>query len=227
MGSIGENYQKIAANVKRLNPNTTLVSVSKLKPIEDLREAFEAGCRVFGENYVDELVEKAPQLPDAKFHLIGHLQTNKVAKVCRIPNLGMIETIDSIKLATKVNNSYGSGRGQLSIMVQVNTSQEPQKHGIQRGSELFELIRYITSNCPNLKFEGLMTIGETGESERDFNTLIDIRKECSQELQIPLESIKLSMGMSADYELACTMGADYVRVGSSIFGARPPKQTHQ
>lgn len=223
MDTIAQRYQKIQSNVSELNPNTTLVSVSKLKPIEDLKEAYDAGCRVFGENYVDELIEKAPQLPDAKFHLIGHLQSNKVAKVCRIDNLGMIETVDSIKLADKINNSWGSQRAPLSVMIQVNTSEEPQKFGIQRGESLINLIDHINANCKNLLFKGLMTIGEIGESKRDFETLIDIRRECADALKIDESTIGLSMGMSNDYELACTMGASYVRVGSSIFGSRPPK----
>ena len=223
METIAQKYNKISSRVLELNPNTTLVSVSKLKPIEDLKEAYEAGCRVFGENYVDELVEKAPQLPEAKFHLIGHLQSNKVSKVCHIDNLAMIETVDSIKLADKINNSWGNQRAPLPIMVQVNTSGEPQKFGIQRGESLINLIDHINKNCKNLLFKGLMTIGEIGESKRDFETLIDIRKECSEALKCDINTIELSMGMSSDYELACTMGASYVRVGSSIFGARPPK----
>ncbi|OHT10263.1 hypothetical protein TRFO_04279 [Tritrichomonas foetus] len=219
---VAQNYLDISARVKELNPKATLVAVSKTKPIEMLREAFEAGCRIFGENYVDEIVEKGPLLPKARFHMIGHLQSNKVSKVCAIPNLAMIETIDTEKLADKVNNSW-KGSEPLSVMVQVNTSDEPQKNGIQAGEKLFTLVQHINEKCPNLKFVGLMTIGEIGESSRDFESLINTRNQVAEHFGVEQETIKLSMGMSADYELALEMGSDYVRVGSSIFGARQYK----
>lgn len=221
--SVAENYLKIYNRVKELSPNATLVAVSKTKPIEDLKEAFDAGCRVFGENYVDEIVTKGPQLPEAKFHMIGHLQTNKVNKVCSIENLGMIETIDNDHLATKVNNSWKFD-SVLPVMIQVNTSDEPQKNGVQIGPQLKELAQHIINNCPKLKFTGLMTIGEIGQSHRDFETLKNARDNLASELKVEPNSLKLSMGMSADYELALQMGSDYVRVGSSIFGAREYKK---
>lgn len=217
--SVAENYLKIYNRVKELNPNATLVAVSKTKPIEMLQEAFNSGCRTFGENYVDEIVTKGPLLPEAKFHMIGHLQSNKVNKVCSIPNLGMIETIDSDHLANKVNNGWKFEQP-LPVMIQVNTSDEPQKNGVQVGEALTNLAQHIINNCPKLKFTGLMTIGEIGESHRDFETLKNARDNLAAELKVDSASLKLSMGMSADYELALQMGSDYVRVGSSIFGAR-------
>ena len=221
---VGENYKVISQRVKELNPSATLVAVSKTKPIEMLKDAYNSGCRVFGENYVDEIVAKAPLIPDARFHMIGHLQSNKVNKVCSIPNLAMIETIDTEKLADKVNNGWKSEE-KLSVMVQVNTSEEPQKNGVQVGPNLFNLVRHIINNCPKLQFHGLMTIGEIGESKRDFESLKNTRDTLAKELNVQPETIKLSMGMSADYELALEMGSDYVRVGSSIFGARQYKHS--
>lgn len=220
--NVAENYLKIYNRVKELNPNATLVAVSKTKPIEMLKEVFDAGCRVFGENYVDEIVTKGPLLPEAKFHMIGRLQTNKVNKVCSIPNLGMIETIDNEHLATKVNNGWKFDHI-LPVMIQVNTSDEPQKNGVQIGEQLKVLAQHIINNCPKLKFTGLMTIGEIGQSQRDFETLTNARDKLASELNVEPASLKLSMGMSADYELALQMGSDYVRVGSSIFGAREYK----
>lgn len=218
MSTIGERYLEIAARVKELKSDATLVSVSKTKPIEDLKEAFDAGCRVFGENYVDEIVEKSPLLPEAQFHMIGHLQSNKVAKVCRCPNLTMIHTIDSISLADKVNRAWAEDRQPLKVLIQVNTSDEQQKSGVLHSdAALMELVEHIEKNCPRLEFHGVMTIGEIGEAERDFDTLIAVRDKLAASLNRPL---KLSMGMSADYELALEKGADYVRVGSSIFGMR-------
>ena len=218
---IGANYTRILARVKELNPEATLVSVSKTKPIEDLQEAFNAGCRVFGENYVDEIVTKSPLLPEAKFHMIGHLQSNKVAKLCRCPNLAMIQSIDSISLAVKVNKAWPEDRQPLDILIQVNTSDEEQKSGVLHSdAKLLELVRHIRDNCPRLRFDGLMTIGEIGEGSRDFDCLVATRDRIADAISVDKKSLKLSMGMSADYELALEKGADYVRVGSSIFGAR-------
>ena len=131
----------------------------------------------------------------------------------------MIHTVDSQHLADKLNNTWPEDRQPLKILIQVNTSQEPQKCGIN-GSAVFELADYIIKNCPHLKFAGLMTIGEIGEASRDFQALIDARTECAGKLNVPPETLELSMGMSADYELALQMGATIVRVGSTIFGAR-------
>jgi pyridoxal phosphate enzyme (YggS family) len=221
MSDIGDNYLQIANRVRELNPSAQLVSVSKTKPIDDLKAAFAAGCRVFGENYVDELVDKAPLIPEAEFHLIGHLQSNKVAKLCRVPNLALIHTIDSENLAAKVNKAWPADRPPLSILIQVNTSDEPQKNGIgHSNTSLLALILFIKDKCPQLVFRGLMTVGELGEGRRDFERLIEVRNRLAGELKIDPKDIELSMGMSADYELALELGATYVRVGSSIFGAR-------
>ena len=218
---IGANYTRILERVKELNPEATLVSVSKTKPIEDLRAALDAGCRVFGENYVDEIVTKSPLLPEAKFHMIGHLQSNKVAKLCRCPNLAMIQTIDSVSLADKVNKAWPEDRPPLDVLIQVNTSDEEQKSGVLHSdAKLMELVKHIIEHCPKLKFHGVMTIGEIGESSRDFDRLIETRDRIAGELKVDKKTLKLSMGMSADYEIALEKGADYVRVGSSIFGAR-------
>lgn len=225
MNDIAANYLDIAKRVAELRPEAVLVSVSKTKPIEDLRAAYEAGCRVFGENYVDEIVAKSGQLPDAEFHMIGHLQSNKVAKVCKCANLAMIHTIDTAELATKVNNALCDERPPLGVLVQVNTSDESQKCGVMHAdARLMDLVRHIRENCPKLLFKGIMTIGEIGESERDFACLAKTSENIAEALGIPNEQVKLSMGMSADYEMALQKGSDYVRVGSSIFGARLPKR---
>lgn len=221
--SVGDNYKRTEARVHELSQSATLVAVSKTKPIELLQECFNAGCRVFGENYVDEIITKAPQLPEASFHMIGHLQSNKVSKLCKMPNLVMIQTIDSIELANKVNNACANREKPLLVCIQVNTSQEPQKCGIMKGDGLFALAHHIKENCPHLELDGLMTIGELGKSARDFQHLMEVRTEVATNLGVAPETIKLSMGMSADYELALQMGASYVRVGSSIFGAREYK----
>ncbi|EAY03409.1 hypothetical protein TVAG_043550 [Trichomonas vaginalis G3] len=216
---VAENYKHINEIVKNLSSTAHLVCVSKTKPIEDLKQVFEAGGRIFGENYVDEIITKGPQLPDAQFHMIGHLQSNKVAKLCKVENLVMIQSIDSKELATKVDKQYVN-RKPLEVLIQINTSAEPQKSGIANGAEASELAKFIVENCHNLKFRGVMTIGETGEASRDFACLVEERRRIAGELGMKPEDLELSMGMSADYELALKMGATFVRVGSSIFGPR-------
>jgi pyridoxal phosphate enzyme (YggS family) len=224
-GDIAANYTRIRARVAELNPSAILVAVSKTKPIDDLRAAFNAGCHIFGENYVDEIVTKSPLIPDAQFHFIGHLQSNKVAKLCRCPNLAMIQTIDSASLASKVNKAWATDRPPLPVLIQVNTSEEPQKGGIIHSDEsLIGLIRHISNQCPRLKFAGVMTIGESGESRRDFETLIQVRQKIVREIGVSESDVALSMGMSGDYELALELGSTIVRVGSSIFGARTVHQ---
>lgn len=208
-----------------------LVAVSKTKPVEALREAYEAGHRHFGENYVQELVEKAPQMPeDVQWHFIGHLQSNKVnALVKGCPALSCIETIDSEKLARAVNRAWsGTVQGRkLRVMVQINSSGEKSKSGVDP-SRCTELCRIIASECEALELAGLMTIGApdySGCRSEDFETLHRCREEVAQAISVEPESLELSMGMSADYENAIQHGSTSVRVGSSIFGVRqyPPK----
>lgn len=216
---IGKNYQAVLKRVKELNSNAVLVAVSKTKPVSDLKQAYDAGCRIFGENYVDEVISKGPKFPDCGFYFIGHLQSNKVNHLCKVENLAMIQTITSENLAKKINSRWPEPRPPLQVMIQVNTSGEAQKNGVNF-SDIAPLAQFIINECPRLKFTGLMTIGEIGEAQRDFQVLIDQRNALSTVLNVPPESIALSMGMSADYELALQMGATYVRVGSTIFGAR-------
>ena len=218
--SLVENYLLIQNNVKKKSENALLVCVSKTKPIEDLIQIFEAGATDFGENYIEELIIKAPLLPKANFHLIGHIQTNKIPKIANIPNLKMIQTIDSIKLAELINKRRNKDLNPIEVLIQVNTSGEPQKFGLLPGNDVFELCQYIIKNCSMLIFKGLMTIGECNESKRDFEVLIKTRDSLAEFLNISNDNILLSMGMSSDYELALQMGANIVRVGSSIFGIR-------
>ncbi len=140
------------------------MAVSKTKPAEIVREAYDAGLRDFGENYVQELIDKAPALPsDAQWRFIGHLQSNKAkALVQAVPNLAAVETVDSEKLASKLDAAVGgAGRPPLPVLIQVNTSGEETKYGVEP-QECLPLARHIVDNCPNLVFRGLMTIGMKG-----------------------------------------------------------------
>eukprot|EP00252_Welwitschia_mirabilis_P014657 TRINITY_DN322_c0_g1_i1.p1 TRINITY_DN322_c0_g1~~TRINITY_DN322_c0_g1_i1.p1 ORF type:complete len:244 (+),score=53.15 TRINITY_DN322_c0_g1_i1:60-791(+) len=214
-----------AAERSARNPSQVrLVAVSKTKPVSLIREVYDAGHRHFGENYVQELLDKAPELPaDIKWHFIGHLQSNKAkALVAGVPNLYMVESVDSTKVANHLNRAVAStGRSPLKVLVQVNTSGEESKHGVEP-SECAELARHVKSECPNLHFSGLMTIGMLDYSSRpeNFQALSSCRKEVCKALGIPEDECELSMGMSGDFEQAIEMGSTNVRVGSTIFGAR-------
>merc|ERR1719219_325334 len=198
-----------------------------------LIEAYQAGQRDFGENYVQELVEKSHDqemlstCPEIRWHFIGNCQTNKVKALLSCPNLTVIETVTSSKLATKINNQLATTERTVGVFVQVNTSGEQNKNGLEPASVL-ETVQHIRQKCPKLKFSGLMTIGNLGNSlsagkdggNPDFESLREVRKKVSQELNVPESEIELSMGMSNDFEEAIKCGSTNVRVGSSIFGAR-------
>lgn len=231
-----------------------LVAVSKLKPITSIIEAYECGQRHFGENYFQELLEKSnsPEIiekcPDIKFHLIGHLQSNKVTKLPKIRNLHMVQTVDSIKLADLIQKAFEKSSGDIKsdsgseneihdapvnhnaspikVMIQVNTSGEDQKSGIQP-DEAKTLAKHIKVNCDKLELAGLMTIGKYegwGDQENlDFIRLFETRNIVAKELSIEPKELELSMGMSGDYEEAVQLGSSIVRVGTLIFGERDKK----
>ncbi|XP_037629679.1 pyridoxal phosphate homeostasis protein isoform X2 [Sebastes umbrosus] len=197
-------------------------------------EAYRQGQRNFGENYVNELVDKASDplildsCPEIKWHFIGHLQKNNVNKLLGVPNLFLVETVDSAKLADKVNSSWQRVRGastqRLKIMVQLNTSGEQSKHGLPP-EETVNTVKHIQSKCSALHFLGLMTIGRYGYDltlgpNPDFQMLLSQRQEVCDGLKLPPEEVELSMGMSTDFEHAIEVGATNVRVGSIIFGNR-------
>lgn len=226
--SVLDNISLVVKN-KQLTKTPTLVAVSKTKPIEAIHGAYNHGQRHFGENYVQELIEKAPVLPnDIQWHFIGHLQSNKCKVISKIPNLYMVESVDSTKLANELNKACESvGRPTpLNVLIQVNTSNEVSKYGCtpQEASSLF---LHVLTKCPLLAPRGLMTIGRLADTPQPdcFETL----KKCKEEiLQLPEvkktglveDNFDMSMGMSGDYEIAMEYGSSIVRIGSTIFGAR-------
>lgn len=225
-----ENANSVKAKVAAINTNTRLVCVSKLKPASDVQVLYDAGYRHFGENYVQELTEKSQILPkDICWHFIGGLQSSKVNALAKhIDNLWSIETIDTEKKARKLNNSReGASKDVINIFIQVNTSDEEQKSGISP-DECEALAKFIHQECPKLNLIGLMTIGSISESKsdginHDFARLVELKSKLEASLGMKLE---LSMGMSSDYEEAIRQGSTEVRVGSTIFGARPPRNGH-
>jgi pyridoxal phosphate enzyme (YggS family) len=202
---VRERIALACARAGRDPASVTLVAVSKTQPVERLREAFEAGQRVFGENYAQELRAKADALPGAEWHFIGALQTNKARIV--VGRAALIHTCDRLSLARELAKRAASQR----VLLEVNIGREPQKSGAlpQDVPALLDAVRAL----PTLRCEGLMCIPPAaGDPRPHFRAL--------RELAGKLGLRELSMGMSADYETAIEEGATIVRVGTAIFGAR-------
>ncbi|CAB90136.1 Pyridoxal phosphate homeostasis protein [Schizosaccharomyces pombe] len=205
--------------------NVLLVAVSKFHPVETLMEAYNAGQRHFGENYMQEFLKKVELMPDdVQWHFIGSLQSSKCKKIASVKNLYSIETIDTEKKARLVNSAREALQLPLNVYIQVNTSGEENKGGVTP-SKVLELCKQV-QDMKYLRLKGLMTIGSISNSQLsdhnpDFQVLSDLRESLQNELGIPLQ---LSMGMSSDYLLAIKYGSDSVRVGSSIFGSRPTEK---
>ena len=212
-------------------PSPRLVAVSKTKQPELVLEAYRGGQRHFGENYVQELLDKANHsllvgLEDIRWHFIGHLQRNKCNNLTSVPHLWCVETVDSQRLATNLDASWRkrNSKEKLKVFVQVNTSYEESKHGCHP-DKASETVKHICENCEALDFQGLMTIGKIGHDyssgpNPDFDCLVGTRRTVCKELGLREEQVELSMGMSADYEQAILAGSTNIRVGSTIFGAR-------
>ncbi|EJS44643.1 YBL036C [Saccharomyces arboricola H-6] len=209
----------------------SILVVSKLKPASDIKILYDHGVRDFGENYVQELIEKAILLPgDIKWHFIGGLQTNKCKDLAKVPNLYCVETVDSLKKAKKLNESRAKFQPDcdpISCNVQINTSHEDQKSGLNGEKEIFDVITFFLSDeCRYVKLNGLMTIGswdvshEDNEENQDFTTLVNWKQKIDARFGT---SLKLSMGMSADFKEAIRQGTSEVRIGTQILGSRPPK----
>lgn len=222
---IRHNLESVRSRIAAVSSATCpvrLVAVSKTKPVSDILAAYNCGQRHFGENYIQELVEKAPQLPsDIQWHFIGTLQSNKCKMVTSIPNLFLIETVDGKKKADILQKLCVGRPEPLRIFIQLNTSEEESKGGIPP-SECLDVVKHVKNSCPNLLVAGIMTIGSPGNSSTvrpnpDFLKMLACQKELRSILGIEVE---LSMGMSDDFEHAIEMGSANVRVGSSIFGAR-------
>jgi pyridoxal phosphate enzyme (YggS family) len=216
--------------------------VSKLKPANDILALHQPPNYLqthFGENYVQELLEKSKLLPRSiRWHMIGGLQSNKCKQLAeQIPNLWCVSSVDSEKKANELEKGRRAllekdqEAEKLRVMVQVNTSGEEAKSGVEP-ADAVTLCRHIIDKCPHLELIGLMTIGAIARSKEttpeneneDFVCLKDTRDKVAKELGWDANKLELSMGMSADFEGAIKMGSDEVRVGSDIFGERPQKK---
>ena len=214
--SVQSNYQNI---LSQLPENVKLVAVSKTNPAEKIKEVYDLGQRAFGENKVQELLEKHPVLPnDIEWHLIGHLQTNKVKFVAGF--ISMIESVDSEKLLKEIDKEALKNERKINVLLQVKIAKEDTKFGltVDEAKDIFN--KYLHGNYPNIEIKGLMGMASFVENESQIREEFGILKQFFDELSDlkPLET--LSMGMSGDFPLAIECGSNSVRVGSAIFGER-------
>lgn len=227
MMSVKENVenvrQKISAAAKRANRDEneiTLIGVSKTKPVDLILEGVGCGICSLGENRAQELAEKFDKIPNVKWHLIGHLQKNKVKYI--IDKTELIHSVDSFELAKEIDKQAKKVKKVQDILIQVNISGEESKFGIKKG-EAIPLLERIKA-LENLRVLGLMTMAPKGASESElrevFGGLRRLLKELESEKIENITMKHLSMGMSGDYEIAIEEGATYVRVGTGIFGTR-------
>ena len=199
----------------------TLIAVSKTKPVEMLKEAYETGCRDFGENKVQELVDKYEVLPkDIRWHMIGHLQRNKVKYI--VDKVYLIHSVDSLRLAEEISKEAAKKNVDVNILVEVNVAGEETKFGTGC-KEAKQLVRDI-AQLPHVHIQGLMTIAPYVENPEENRIYFQQLKKLSVDISsenIDNVSMKvLSMGMTGDYAVAVSEGATYVRVGTGIFGER-------
>jgi pyridoxal phosphate enzyme (YggS family) len=230
--SIAENLLRVIERIEaaarrsgRRTEDITLVAVSKTFPAERIREAYDAGLRVFGENRVQEFTAKIHSLRDlrdAEWHLIGHLQTNKAAKAVEL--FAAVDSVDSLRLAEKLNASAELLGKKLAVLIEVNVGGETAKSGIAPDSRELEDLLFAAPELHHLEFRGLMTVPPFADDPQRarpyFRKLRELRDQIGAR-RLPAVNINvLSMGMSHDFEVAIEEGSTCVRVGTAIFGER-------
>lgn len=220
--SIAENLLSIKNN---LPEHVTLVAVSKTKPVADLMEAYNAGQRIFGENKIQEMNEKWEEMPkDIQWHMIGHVQTNKVKFMAEYVSL--IHGVDSLKLLQEINKQAQKYNRVIDCLLQMHIAEEETKFGLDE-VELNEIINFVENEkeeLTNIRIVGLMGMAtftdNQGQIKKEFTHLKSIFEKTNQLLTSNFQLLTLSMGMSGDYKLAIECGSTMVRIGSSIFGGR-------
>ncbi|SDB09271.1 YggS family pyridoxal phosphate-dependent enzyme [Eubacterium oxidoreducens] len=225
---ISENLKDVEANIckaceksGRNREEVTLIAVSKTKPNEDLIEAYNCGIREFGENKVQEMTGKSEALPkDIHWHMIGHLQRNKVKYLA--PYVSLIHSVDSIRLAEEINKQAQKASRVIPILIEVNIAHEESKFGINE-NEVYEMVNTI-SKMPNVQIKGLMTIApyvvDAEENRSFFHKIKQLSVDIASKNIDNVDMNILSMGMTGDYMVAIEEGATMVRVGTGIFGER-------
>ena len=228
MEDIRANLEKINEQIKtaaegcgRSADDVLLVAVSKTRTPEEINIAIDAGVTDIGENKVQEIMDKYDAVKPVKWHMIGHLQTNKVKYI--IDKVSMIHSVDSYKLAVEIDKRAKSHGITMDILLQVNSAQEESKFGITT-DETEKLIHDILENCENIRIRGLMCIAPFAENPEEIKVYFEeVKKQYDQFGRIEHERLDfkyLSMGMSHDFTVAIEAGSNLVRVGSAIFGAR-------
>jgi pyridoxal phosphate enzyme (YggS family) len=216
-----EFYNKL--NETLLQKGVTLVAVSKTKPVSDILELYELGHRDFGENYVQEMVDKQAQLPsDIRWHFIGHLQRNKVKYLA--PFVRLIHGVDSFELLQEINKQAQRNSRQIPVLLQMHIATEETKYGLNE-EELKDLIASVADvPQPNVRIEGFMGMASFTDKieqvEEEFRKLKALFNEYRALRTSTIHFTQLSMGMSGDYEIAIEHGSTIVRIGSLLFGAR-------
>ncbi len=214
--SISENYQFIKSQIPE---NVKLVAVSKFHPIEKIKEVYDCGQKIFGENKVQELLTKVNELPaDIQWHLIGHLQTNKVKYIA--PFIDTIQSVDSEKLLLEINKEAKKNNRKIKILLQVKIAEEDTKYGLEiaEAKEIFS--NYLEHQYQNIEILGLMGMATFTDNKNQVKSEFLVLKSLFDELSTFKKLETLSMGMSDDFALAIECGSTSVRIGSAIFGVR-------
>lgn len=218
--SIANNLQEIK---NTLPGQVTLVAVSKTKPVVNLMEAYDAGQRIFGENKIQEMAEKWEEMPkDIQWHMIGHVQTNKVKYMA--PFVSLVHGVDSLKLLSEINKQALKNKRSIDCLLQMHIAEEETKFGLDQ-KELLELINSESfKDLKNIRIVGLMGMATFTDNQnqirKEFNELHSIFEKLKNDTILGSDIEILSMGMSGDYKLAIDCGSNMVRIGSSIFGGR-------
>lgn len=223
---INKSIKDTCIRAGRSEDATSLIAVSKTKPASAIQEAYDCGIRDFGENKVQEIMDKYPVLPkDIRWHLIGHLQRNKVKYI--IDKVYLIHSVDSVRLAEQIQKEAIKADVHMDILIQVNISREDTKFGLNE-TDVINIIEEV-SRFDRVHIKGLMTIGPMTEDEDDIREVFKKLKQLSVDIQTKnIDNVSmavLSMGMSGDYRVAIEEGSTYVRVGTSIFGERDYSKT--
>ncbi|MBO5667132.1 MAG: YggS family pyridoxal phosphate-dependent enzyme [Firmicutes bacterium] len=218
---INAEKAKYAESVGRTEQDVLLVAVTKTRTAEEINEAIDAGITDIGENKVQEVVDKFDHVKPVRWHLIGHLQTNKVKYI--IDKVCMIHSVDSMKLAKEIDKRAGQHEVTMDILIQVNAAQEESKFGITT-DDTKQLVLDILEECPNIRIRGLMHIAPAADDPNDvrqyFSQVKELYEECGKIEHPHLDFKYLSMGMSHDFGVAIEEGSNLIRVGTSIFGER-------
>lgn len=221
IGHVNQLKARAAEKSGRRGDDILLVAVTKLHDVDEINEAIDCGITDIGENKVQEIMNKYDRVKPVRWHLIGHLQTNKVKYI--IDKVAMIHSVDSLKLAEEIDKRAAQHGLTMDILIQVNSAMEESKFGITT-AETGQMIQDILANCPNVRIRGLMCIAPFEDNPEDAKVYFEEVKKLYDEygkIQHPNLDFKyLSMGMSNDFEVAIEAGSNLIRVGTMIFGAR-------